>query len=439
MKKLVIFLVCSILMILSTKSNCQELINYHSIQNHPLGIKNRIQSSSKEVLWSNSKYLISKPGYIKYYEWDNHWQYLHNSTLTYNEKGVLIEKEINIMVPGDTKYKFFWIYDNYDNLIEYTVHHWINKNWEVYLSQKIFITYDESGNILEMMSQIFEEDVWINFWETEYELGNQGEWIEYTEYIWENEMWVNDLKHLDIVWYSWINFQLESYVVQTWDSGWVNTDKFSMTYNENIYSGIWEKYDDESWILYERETYTFNEFEEVDLYELHDGEIWVNSEKYSFIHDELGSITRYTFEFWEEENWSIDTDVKFLLTYNSNNDLTEEIVQLWDKTYNLWYDIQKFVNYDFQYFEMGLEEIIIRTHLDIYPNPATSILTVDFSEGGNGAEMIQIFTVNGQKVYDEKLIGSQNKIDVSTFPKGLYIIQLFTNDRIVINQKFLKQ
>ena len=176
MKKLVIFLVCVLIMILSTSTNCQELMNPHNLQNQTLGIKNRIQSPSIGVLWTNTKYLVSKPGYSKYYEWvDNNWQYLTNTTFTYNERGVLIEELINIMVAGDTKYKSVWIYDNYDNLIEYNVYHWINKNWEIYLSQTINITYDDYGNILEVISQILEEDIWINFWKTEYELGNEGE------------------------------------------------------------------------------------------------------------------------------------------------------------------------------------------------------------------------------------------------------------------------
>lgn len=439
MRKPVIFIFCTLFVLMTVNSNCQELLYYKSLQTYDFGLKNRIQNPSRGGLLTNSKYLVSKPGYTKFYEWiDNSWAHQTNSTYTYNEKGMLIEEEMNIMVPGDTKYKLFWVYDIYDNLIEYTVHHWINKNWEIYLSQKIYITYDASGNILEVMSQVFEDNVWINFWKTAYELGDQGEWISYIEYVWEDEAWVNDLKYLDIVWHSWSNFQLESYFAQTWDNGWVNTDKYFITYNENNYNRICEKYDGENWIFHARDSHTFSESEEVDLYEIYEDEMWMNNEKYTSTYDEYGSMTRYTNEYWEEEDWVIDLDVKYLLTYNSNNDIEIEIVQLWDTSYQLWYNIQKFVNYDFQYFELGVEQNVIEVPIHIYPNPTTNTLSLNFKEEIINEVVVQIFNVEGQKVFEEKLMGIQNKIDVNVLPKGMYILQLNLNEKNVIHQKFLK-
>jgi hypothetical protein len=77
----------------------------------------------------------------------------------------------------------------------------------------------------------------------------------------------------------------------------------------------------------------------------------------------------------------------------------------------------------------------IREHshlLRVYPNPATSILNIDNSSNAR-IESIKIFGLQGNLVYQDH--SGQLQIDISPFPKGLYIISI--ND--VTNIRFIKQ
>ena len=232
---------------------------------------------------------------------------------------------------------------------------------------------------------------------------------------------------------------MQSYIVQSWEDEWLNDDSYQYTYDANGFIRIREKFENENWILKERETYTFSEFEEVGIFEIYEEEVWVNNERYSVIYDEFGSMTNYTVEYWEDENWIIDFDMKILLTYNGNNDIVEEIVQLWSTTYQIWFNAQRFDYYAFQYFELGDEENDLEARINIYPNPVTNTLSLDFNGELINEGVIQIFNEAGQKVFEDKLMGIHNKIDVSTLPNGMYLLRLKKNKNSVIHQKILKQ
>lgn len=432
MKTLIVLLLPILIVLPGLKSNCQDFRSNYSLKNHPVSLK-------KEDKNLNVKDLISKPGNSEDYTWFDYWHHATNTVYTYNDKGVLIEELVTFASAGECMFKSVWTYDNYDNLSEYIYYSWNYDVWEIVFGARYLYTYDDSGNILEMVYQLWSIDNWVNYSKTEYTIGIQGEWIEYFEYLWENDEWINEFKFTDIVWHNWDKFQLQSFAQQEWSDEWVNSDRFNYTYTGDNYIGIWEVFENENWIFNERETCSISETEEIDISEIYENEMWINEEKYSVYFNEFGATTRRTLEIWEDANWMLVIDNFFLLTYNDNDDLIEEIRQSWDNVGQSWNNMVRFIYSDFQYFELGLEENSLVAQINIYPNPVTSILTIDFNEGENRAEMVQIFTVTGQKVYEEKLIGKQNKIDVSTLSEGLYILQLFTSDRIVINRKFLKQ
>lgn len=60
---------------------------------------------------------------------------------------------------------------------------------------------------------------------------------------------------------------------------------------------------------------------------------------------------------------------------------------------------------------------------DIYPNPSTGLVFID---GAESYEMVNVYSVSGQKVFSEK--SSQN-LNLSTLEKGTYIVELVPNKR----------
>jgi len=74
----------------------------------------------------------------------------------------------------------------------------------------------------------------------------------------------------------------------------------------------------------------------------------------------------------------------------------------------------------------------------VYPNPITSLGTIDFSELSYQPAMLEVFNILGEKVREYKV--TENKkiiIDRTEYNSGLYIYKLTTMDRISLNGKFL--
>jgi alpha-tubulin suppressor-like RCC1 family protein len=67
--------------------------------------------------------------------------------------------------------------------------------------------------------------------------------------------------------------------------------------------------------------------------------------------------------------------------------------------------------------------------ISIYPNPAKEILNVNST---NPIVAIVVYNSFGQEV--KSMIGNQSQIDLSTIPKGIYVVKIITND----NQKTVK-
>ncbi|PCH65546.1 MAG: hypothetical protein COC01_09560, partial [Bacteroidetes bacterium] len=78
--------------------------------------------------------------------------------------------------------------------------------------------------------------------------------------------------------------------------------------------------------------------------------------------------------------------------------------------------------------------------LDVYPNPNTGEFTVTFKIIEKQHINLKVFDIKGQVIYEENLSGFigeyQNKIDMSSYAKGIYSLQLSTKEN-TINKKII--
>ena len=72
---------------------------------------------------------------------------------------------------------------------------------------------------------------------------------------------------------------------------------------------------------------------------------------------------------------------------------------------------------------------------NVYPNPVNDILTIETN--ANKEHRIEIINLIGQSIYASNFY-SKVIIDVSLYPKGVYIIKL-SNDKETITKKFIKE
>ena len=73
-----------------------------------------------------------------------------------------------------------------------------------------------------------------------------------------------------------------------------------------------------------------------------------------------------------------------------------------------------------------------------YPNPVQTKLHVDLSGENITNNYIRIISLNGLVVYDSKLNSESSYIDVSQLSKGIYIVNIYKDGKIIKKNKILK-
>jgi len=79
---------------------------------------------------------------------------------------------------------------------------------------------------------------------------------------------------------------------------------------------------------------------------------------------------------------------------------------------------------------VGINSINDNEEIKIFPNPTTGKITID----AENVKSIEIINIEGKRVFK----GTKTKIDLSSFPKGIYIINVLTGKE-TITRKIIKQ
>lgn len=82
---------------------------------------------------------------------------------------------------------------------------------------------------------------------------------------------------------------------------------------------------------------------------------------------------------------------------------------------------------------LGVSDNAIKSNLKVYPNPATDIVNVSSNKK---IENITVIDMTGKKVQSFK---AGNQINVSSLPKGTYILQVYYGEGAVENTKLIKK
>ncbi|MBW6483759.1 MAG: T9SS type A sorting domain-containing protein [Vicingaceae bacterium] len=77
---------------------------------------------------------------------------------------------------------------------------------------------------------------------------------------------------------------------------------------------------------------------------------------------------------------------------------------------------------------VGMDEVENNSSIIIFPNPTNGIFTINSTQQIN---TIEVFNTLGQAVYNKKITSNSTTIDLTLFPKGLYLVQLKTNTNII--------
>lgn len=78
---------------------------------------------------------------------------------------------------------------------------------------------------------------------------------------------------------------------------------------------------------------------------------------------------------------------------------------------------------------VGLHETALAQQFNVYPNPTNNTVNIDFDQASFTIEFIEIYDYQGKKVENITEISANNNItiDLSDFPKGLWVLTFHTN------------
>lgn len=71
---------------------------------------------------------------------------------------------------------------------------------------------------------------------------------------------------------------------------------------------------------------------------------------------------------------------------------------------------------------VGVDELSSKVVADVWPNPASSFLNIEWQEAGEAA--IRLFDMTGKQVLRQSGSGQRARVEVSALPSGLYVLQL---------------
>ena len=77
------------------------------------------------------------------------------------------------------------------------------------------------------------------------------------------------------------------------------------------------------------------------------------------------------------------------------------------------------------------------SYLRLYPNPATTIVNLDFQKGYQRGYSLQVYNFLGRVMYEQQNIAERTTINLSQFTRGIYIYYLRDrNNQLVETGKF---
>jgi hypothetical protein len=91
-----------------------------------------------------------------------------------------------------------------------------------------------------------------------------------------------------------------------------------------------------------------------------------------------------------------------------------------------------------QLTNMDVNTLTFGLEVQAYPNPTDSYLTVVVSDADKYQANVQLFSLIGELVYEIKAISEELKINMISYPSGIYFLQVTSNGKTYL-RKIIKK
>ena len=143
----------------------------------------------------------------------------------------------------------------------------------------------------------------------------------------------------------------------------------------------------------------------------------------------------------ERSRNAMDWEVIEIVT-GAGNSLQEQRYSITDEEYLNEIGYYRIKQTDFNGKEGYLSEFAVECKqqnefsISVYPNPSSGVFTLEASFDKNEPYFLQIIDVYGKKAKEFFVESNRQKIDLSSQPKGIYLIKVFTND---LSREYVKK
>ena len=336
------------------------------------------------------------------------------------------------------------VYDGNNNITDMINKEYQNMSWV--LGTRISNVYDSNNNQTNETQYTWNGSGWDNSYKTAYTYDSNNNQLSEENTFWDGNAWENDSKFTST--YDAKNNKV-TFVYQTGaTSGWDNATKniYSYDANDSLTGDILQNWDSAGWINFTQRLYTYdsNNIKIAMLYQLWSNPVWddIAKSSYDYLNGNLiGELFQNNTGTTYENYW------RSQFSYDANNNRTGERYQKW-MTGN-WinmvsnenaFDTDNFMknavskNFD----ETGVkitegDSLVFHYHttttgilshaadnaeLKIYPNPSNGQFRAQLEHGV--IVYVELYNLTGQKILQQK----SGVIDVSIFPKGVYLIRI---------------
>ncbi len=180
---------------------------------------------------------------------------------------------------------------------------------------------------------------------------------------------------------------------------------------------------------------------------------WVKGGKEEFVYDSNGNVITINSYLWDTSSsissyWALETK-NSELKYNNNYTIDQLLVPFYYFTnrsilptdFKLKSMVTSQSYYDFlkKYYYSPMQVTGITDNLalkvSIYPNPTSDYLNINWS--GNQPQMnVEFYDITGKQVLNQ-LVNNNSKLSIQGFNKGLYLIKLSDNGKMIETRKII--
>lgn len=328
-----------------------------------------------------------------------------------------------------------YIYDVNNNQTSKLMQRWTNSAWK----DSIFYTYTYDANH-NMTSSIKQERMDSALENTSkviysYDVGNKKtsmllQW-------WNDSVWENS----DMFTYIYdLNNNETSSLRQYWNitySYWGDYELVTSTYDVNdnltsilVQTWIWNDsiWDNDYLLTYD---YDMNNNRTDYLSQTWNGSAWTNAFQRSYTYDNDNNRINFIDQYWDNNSWI--NNVLFTFTYDLNSFL-ESIARRGYEAHGVMFNYGDSTHYYF-HTETGIEEANNSANFFLYPNPATTTLTIETDNQIPVTDYrLQIYNTQGQLVFTSIFDIQHSTFDISTFPSGLYYLSLQSEEGVAVKR-----